>query len=57
VGERFGYQVGDLPVTEELSARLVRLPFYCELAQTEQMEIVSRIEQFLTGTMGRRAAA
>ena len=25
VGQRFGYRVGDLPVTEELSARLVRL--------------------------------
>ena len=57
VGQRFGYRVGDLPVTEELSARLVRLPFYCELAQTEQVEIVSHIERFLAGTVGRRAAA
>jgi dTDP-4-amino-4,6-dideoxygalactose transaminase len=26
VGARFGYRTGDLPVTEDLSARLVRLP-------------------------------
>jgi dTDP-4-amino-4,6-dideoxygalactose transaminase len=57
VGSRFGYRAGDLPVTEDLAARLVRLPFYCELAETEQMEIVSRIKEFAAQGIVRRAAA
>ena len=31
MGQRFGYQAGDLPVTEDLASRIVRLPFYTEL--------------------------
>jgi len=31
MGQRFGYSPGDLPVTEEVSKRLVRLPLYTEL--------------------------
>ena len=57
VGSKFGYRAGDLPVTEDLSARLVRLPFYCELSETEQMEVVSRIKDFINNTVVRRAAA
>ena len=31
MGQRFGYQADDLPVTEDLASRIVRLPFYSEL--------------------------
>jgi dTDP-4-amino-4,6-dideoxygalactose transaminase len=31
IGRRFGYKDGDLPVTEDLSRRLLRLPFYYDL--------------------------
>jgi dTDP-4-amino-4,6-dideoxygalactose transaminase len=57
VGLGFGYRAGDLPVTEDLSARLVRLPFYCELEEFQQMEIVARIKEFVSKATSRRAAA
>jgi dTDP-4-amino-4,6-dideoxygalactose transaminase len=57
VGTSFGYRAGDLPVTESLSGRLVRLPFYCEISEMEQMEVVSRIKDFAAKTFDRRAAA
>jgi dTDP-4-amino-4,6-dideoxygalactose transaminase len=46
IGRKLGYEPGQLPVTEEMSARLLRLPFYYELEQTEQEEVVSRIAEF-----------
>jgi dTDP-4-amino-4,6-dideoxygalactose transaminase len=57
VGSKYGYHDGDLPVTEDLSGRLVRLPFYCEISETEQMEVISRINEFTTKKFGLRAAA
>lgn len=57
VGMAYGYRAGDLPVTEELSSRLMRLPFYCDISQIEQMEVVSRIQAFATRGVVRRAAA
>jgi len=33
MGRKFGYQPEDLPVTEALSERIVRLPFYTDLAE------------------------
>ena len=57
VGTRLGYRPGDLPVTEDLSARLVRLPLYCELQEFEQMEVISQIQEFVTGRVSRRSAA
>ena len=41
-----GYQLGDLPRTEFLSSRLLRLPCYFELTQSEQERVVSAIETF-----------
>jgi dTDP-4-amino-4,6-dideoxygalactose transaminase len=35
VGLRFGYRKEDLPVTEEMSARLLRLPIYAEITNDE----------------------
>ncbi len=31
MGRGFGYQADDLPITEDLASRIVRLPFYTEL--------------------------
>ena len=31
MGQRFGYKADDLPITEDLASRIVRLPFYTEL--------------------------
>jgi dTDP-4-amino-4,6-dideoxygalactose transaminase len=57
VGSKFGYRPGDLPVTEDLSSRLVRLPFYNAISNADQMEVASRIKAFARRSSGRRAAA
>lgn len=46
MGRRYGYKDGDLPVTELLSERLIRLPCYYELKQEEQAFIVTLITRF-----------
>jgi len=47
MAERFGCKTGDLPITEDLSARLLRLPFFPKLSNEEQMRIVDHIAHFL----------
>ena len=46
MGIRLGGQKGDCPVTEDISARLVRLPFYNELTQTQQETVIEAIIAF-----------
>lgn len=57
VGQQFGYRQGDLPVTEDLSDRLVRLPFYYDLTEQDQMEVVDEVQAFLSRKATRRLAA
>ena len=47
VGRSMGYTEGQLPVTESMSGRLLRLPFYYELTQKDQMRVVECIKDFL----------
>ena len=46
VGIKMGYGPNDLPVTESISGRLLRLPFYFELTENEQKEILKLIFTF-----------
>jgi dTDP-4-amino-4,6-dideoxygalactose transaminase len=46
MGRRFGGAEGDCPVTEDVSQRLVRLPFYNELSDTDQSRVVAEIKRF-----------
>lgn len=46
MGRRMGYSNGDLPVTEDLSARLLRLPCYFELTKSDQDRIVEEVHRF-----------
>jgi len=46
VGLRMGGKEGQYPVTEDVSPRLVRLPFYGELTPEEQDRIVKKVLQF-----------
>jgi dTDP-4-amino-4,6-dideoxygalactose transaminase len=48
MGRRFGGKVGDCPVTEAVSERVLRLPFYAELTEAEQAYVVSAIRTFRT---------
>lgn len=43
MGRRFGGQPGNCPVTEDVSDRLLRLPFYNDLTRAEQDVVVSAI--------------
>jgi dTDP-4-amino-4,6-dideoxygalactose transaminase len=46
MGRKFGYADGNLPVTEDLSGALLRLPFYYEISEEEQAEVVRNVETF-----------
>jgi dTDP-4-amino-4,6-dideoxygalactose transaminase len=46
VGQSMGYRPGQLPVTESMSSRLLRLPFYYELTRNQQQAIVDTIFRF-----------
>lgn len=46
MGRQMGYRDGDLPVTEDLSTRLVRLPCYFELRKAEQDHIIRSVYAF-----------
>jgi dTDP-4-amino-4,6-dideoxygalactose transaminase len=46
MGRQFGGQEGDCPITEDVSDRLVRLPFYCDLTEDEQMRVVNALHEF-----------
>jgi dTDP-4-amino-4,6-dideoxygalactose transaminase len=46
MGERWGGRPGQCPVTERVSDRLLRLPFYNDLTEDEQHEVVEAILAF-----------
>lgn len=43
MGRRFGGKLGDCPVTEDVSDRLLRLPFYNELTEADQERIIAAL--------------
>jgi dTDP-4-amino-4,6-dideoxygalactose transaminase len=46
MGRKYGGKVGDCPVTEDLSDRLLRLPFYNELTEADQAAVVEALGSF-----------
>jgi len=46
VGRGYGGKPGDCPVTEDISDRLLRLPFYNNLTEAEQARVVAAIHEF-----------
>lgn len=49
MGQRFGGKVWDCPVTEDVSDRLLRLPFYNDLAEADQARVVTAIKDYEWG--------
>jgi dTDP-4-amino-4,6-dideoxygalactose transaminase len=47
VGQSFGYREGDLPITEDVSGRLLRLPLYYDMTEAEQARVVEQVGSFL----------
>ena len=46
MGQRFGGRPGDCPVTEDISDRLLRLPFFFSLTNPELDQIVQTLHRF-----------
>ena len=46
-GRQFGYKSGDMPVTEDISGRLLRIPFYPHLEQNQQDYVIEKLEECL----------
>ena len=46
MGARFGYKKGDCPQTEAVSEQLIRLPFYNDLSEAEQSQVVAAIKRW-----------
>ncbi len=46
MGRRFGGREGDCPVTEDVSDRLLRLPFYNDLDEADQARVVEAVREF-----------
>ncbi len=46
MGRKFGGRAGDCPVTETVSDRLVRLPFYNDLSEDDQALVIDTIRNF-----------
>jgi dTDP-4-amino-4,6-dideoxygalactose transaminase len=46
MGLRYGGKPGDCPVTESVSDRLLRLPFYNSLTEGERAEVVGAVREF-----------
>jgi dTDP-4-amino-4,6-dideoxygalactose transaminase len=46
MGRRFGGRPGDCPVTESVSSRLLRLPFFTDISESDQAAVVSALLEF-----------
>jgi dTDP-4-amino-4,6-dideoxygalactose transaminase len=48
MGRSFGGRAGQCPVTEDVSDRLLRLPFYTHLSESDQARVVDAVLEFAT---------
>jgi len=46
MGSRLGYRLGDLPLTEDLASRVIRLPMFHELSMEQQQRVVNLVNAF-----------
>ena len=46
MGARFGGRQGDFPVTEDLSDRLLRFPFFTGMSSSEQSQVIEAVQAF-----------
>jgi dTDP-4-amino-4,6-dideoxygalactose transaminase len=46
MGQQFGGQQGDCPVTEDISDRLLRLPFYNDMSESDQATVIEALTNF-----------
>jgi dTDP-4-amino-4,6-dideoxygalactose transaminase len=48
MGEKYGGKAGDCAVTEQVSDRLLRLPFYTNMTKDEQAHVIKTLKEFST---------
>jgi dTDP-4-amino-4,6-dideoxygalactose transaminase len=48
MGMQFGGKVGDCPVTEDVSDRILRLPFFNDLGADDQRTVIDAVHEFRT---------
>jgi len=53
MGRLHGSTCGDLPVTDDISGRLLRLPLYYDITEADQERVVEQIEVFLREVLPR----
>jgi dTDP-4-amino-4,6-dideoxygalactose transaminase len=46
MGRKMGFRPGDCPVTEDISDRILRLPFYTALSDHEQSRVIEAVKEF-----------
>jgi dTDP-4-amino-4,6-dideoxygalactose transaminase len=46
MGEKFGGKAGDCEITERVSDQLLRLPFYTNMTEADQMEVIQALMEF-----------
>jgi dTDP-4-amino-4,6-dideoxygalactose transaminase len=46
MGRTFGRREGDCPVTEQVAERLLRLPFYTGMTDSEQTQVIDAVRAF-----------
>ena len=46
MGESFGYKKGDLPITENIASRVIRLPMYADLTDAETEYIIEAVTKY-----------
>jgi dTDP-4-amino-4,6-dideoxygalactose transaminase len=56
MGRGFGGRPGDCPVTEDLSDRVLRLPFYNDLSETEQASVIEALTSCVLPTGAEQPA-
>lgn len=57
MGQALGWQPGDCPVTEAISDRLVRLPFYTDMTWADQEYVIDVISHFQPTSKDKLAAS
>jgi dTDP-4-amino-4,6-dideoxygalactose transaminase len=57
MGQKLGYRDGHLPVTEDRSRRLLRLPLFHEMTVDEQVRVVRDVRRFLHSAARKAPAA
>ena len=55
-GTKFAARPSHCPVTEEVSERLLRLPFYTDLNETDQNDVIVEVSELATRTLSQKAS-